>query len=183
MTTGGRDKEPGRSAIDPILDSQTEVFMLDRRDFIRNLIVGGGATMVLSQQLSETALAEFVRATAVSRADGPWELIMPQILSRIKAPAFPDREFVISKFDAVADGKTDCTEAFSRAIAACNVAGGGRVVVPAGEFLTGAIHLKSNVNLHVTKDATIKFSRDPKHYLPVVFTRWEGMELLNYSPF
>src|SRR5204862_6561618 len=70
-----------------------------------------------------------------------------------------------------------------KAIAACNRAGGGRVVVPTGSFLTGAIHLKSNVNLHVTKGATIKFSRDPKKYLPLVFTRWEGMELLNYSPF
>src|SRR5699024_10233687 len=43
-------------------------------------------------------------------------------------------------------------------------------------------HLKSNVNLHLEKGATILFSRDPQDYLPVVFTRWEGMELMNYSP-
>jgi polygalacturonase len=61
-------------------------------------------------------------------------------------------------------------------------AGGGRVVVPAGRFLTGPVHLKSNVNLHVTKGATVAFARDPKAYLPAVFTRWEGMELMGYSP-
>jgi polygalacturonase len=49
--------------------------------------------------------------------------------------------------------------------------------------LTGAIHLKSNVNLHVSPGATIKFSKNPGDYLPVVFTRWEGTELMNYSPF
>ena len=62
-------------------------------------------------------------------------------------------------------------------------AGGGRVVVPAGTFLTGAIHLKSSVNLHLSAGATLRFSRNPQDYLPVVFTRWEGVELMNYSPF
>ena len=58
-----------------------------------------------------------------------------------------------------------------------------RVVVPAGRFLTGAIRLESGVNLHLTRNATLAFSRDAKDYLPVVFTRWEGVELMNYSPF
>ncbi|MBD0371351.1 MAG: glycoside hydrolase family 28 protein [Pyrinomonadaceae bacterium] len=108
---------------------------------------------------------------------------VPEILKRIKPPAFPRRDFVITRFGAVGDGRTDCTESLRKAIDACNKAGGGRVVVPAGTFLTGAIHLKSNVNLHVTKGATLKFSQDPAKYLPLVFTRWEGMELMNYSPF
>jgi polygalacturonase len=56
------------------------------------------------------------------------------------------------------------------------------VLVPAGEFLTGAIQLKSNVNLHVSKGATLKFSMDPKAYMPLVHTRWEGMELMHISP-
>ena len=56
-------------------------------------------------------------------------------------------------------------------------------MVPAGTYLTGAIHLQSNVNLHVTKHATILFSQDTRKYLPVVFTRFEGVELMNYSPF
>jgi len=106
-----------------------------------------------------------------------------EILARIKAPQFPARDFAITDFGAVAGGKQDCTTALSKAIAACSAAGGGRVVVPAGVFLTGAIHLKSNVNLHLVEGSTLLFSTDPAAYLPVVFTRWEGTECMNYSPF
>jgi polygalacturonase len=105
------------------------------------------------------------------------------ILARIKPPTFPNRDFDIMKFGAIGDGLRDGTKAFRDAIAACAAAGGGRVVVPAGRFLTGPIHLKSRVNLHVSEGATVLFSRDPKQFLPVVFTRWEGVELMNYSPF
>jgi len=56
-------------------------------------------------------------------------------------------------------------------------------VVPEGVFFTGAIHLLSNVNLHVSKKAKILFSIKPVDYLPVVFTRFEGVECYNYSPF
>ena len=108
---------------------------------------------------------------------------MPGILARIKPPVFPSRTFPITKYGARSDGQTNCTAAFQKAIAACTKAGGGRVVVPQGTFLSGAIHLKSNVNLVVSKGATIKFSKNPKDYLPVVFSRWEGTELMNYSPF
>lgn len=76
----------------------------------------------------------------------------------------------------------DCREAINRAIEACNKAGGGRVVVPAGEFLTGAIRLRSNVDLHISKGATLKFATEAKAYLPIVHTRWEGMELMHLSP-
>lgn len=107
---------------------------------------------------------------------------VPAILSRIKAPAFPNRDFKITDYGAVADGKMDNTEAIRKAIAACNAAGGGRVVVPPGVTLTGAIHLKSNVNLHVSEGATLKFIPDPAKYLPVVLTRFEGTECMNYSP-
>lgn len=108
---------------------------------------------------------------------------VPQILRRIKPPVFPKRDFDIRKFGAVEGGQADCTEAFRKAIAACAKAKGGRVVVPPGVWLSGAIHLLGNVNLHVSENATIKFSRDPKQYLPLVFSRWEGVELMNYSAF
>ncbi|MGC4072513.1 MAG: glycoside hydrolase family 28 protein [Nibricoccus sp.] len=106
------------------------------------------------------------------------------ILARIKAPVFPARDFVITakEFGAVADGKTPATAAIRKAIEAAHAAGGGRVVVPAGVFTTGPIHLKSNVNLHLSEGATLAFSTNPKDYLPAVFTRWEGMECMGYSP-
>ena len=111
----------------------------------------------------------------------PWERL-PGILAGITAPAFADRDFPVTDFGAVADGATDATAAFGAAVNTCAAAGGGRVVVPSGEYLTGAIHLKSNVNLHVEEGATIRFRQDPAAYLPVVLTRWEGVELMNYSP-
>src|SRR5215813_10228883 len=68
----------------------------------------------------------------------PW-LELPAIVARIKPPVFPDRDFDVRSFGAIGDNKTDCTEAFQKAIAACHAAKGGKVLVPAGEFITGAI--------------------------------------------
>ena len=141
--------------------------MLNRREFIKDLIITSAGVAVLPQ-------------LAFGQSD-PWKTEYPKILARIKPPKFPKRDFVITKFGAKAG--TDCTDAIAKAIAACSKAGGGRVVVPAGEYVSGAIHLKSNVNLHVSKGATLKFSTDPEKYLPVVHTRWEGMELMHLSPF
>jgi polygalacturonase len=131
---------------------------------------GAGAALVLPQiGFAQTGAAD------------AWTTEYPKILARIKAPKFKKKDFLITKYGAAADGKTFATEAIRKAVEACHKAGGGRVVVPAGEFLTGAIHLKSNVNLHVSKGATLKFSTDPKDYAPLVFTRWEGMEMMGLS--
>ncbi len=111
----------------------------------------------------------------------PWKSL-PDILEQIKAPVFPDRDFLITDFGAIGDGKIDCSNAFRLAIEACHQAGGGRVIVPVGNYATGPIYLKSNVNLHVKKGAEVLFSTNPKDYLPLVNTRWEGVELMNYSP-
>lgn len=105
------------------------------------------------------------------------------VLGRIQAPVFPKRDFNITKFGAKGDGKTDCTQAIRQAIAACTKAGGGRVLVPRGRFLTGAVHLDNNVNLYIDDGATLAFSQNPAQYLPVVYTRFEGTECMNYSPF
>jgi len=120
-------------------------------------------------------------AGSVRQAHAGWEQISG-ILSRIDSPQFPNRDFNITDYGAVDDGQTDCTEAFKKAISAAYDADGGRVIVPAGSYLTGPIHLKSNVNLYVSKGAVIRFSPDPSKYLPVVYTRFEGVECMNYSP-
>jgi polygalacturonase len=106
-----------------------------------------------------------------------------KILKKINPPQFPDQFFNVIDFGAVADDQSLSTEAINAAILACHSAGGGIVIIPAGQFLTGAINLKSNVNLHISEGAVLKFSSDENDYLPMVHTRWEGTECYNYSPF
>ena len=140
--------------------------------FLKRLVL---ACISFSVFLSAVAVAQNPNA-------GPADWTkLPQILKRIAPPKFPKRDFDITGYGAVGDGKTDCSKVIADVIDKCNRAGGGRVVVPPGVFLTGAIHLKSNVNLYVSKEATIRFSTDPEKYLPVVFARWEGTECMNYS--
>nr|WP_042187016.1 glycoside hydrolase family 28 protein [Kibdelosporangium sp. MJ126-NF4]CEL17748.1 Polygalacturonase [Kibdelosporangium sp. MJ126-NF4]CTQ91028.1 Polygalacturonase (EC 3.2.1.15) [Kibdelosporangium sp. MJ126-NF4] len=119
--------------------------------------------------------------TAAAAEASPWDRV-PVILSRIVPPTFPDVTFDVTAHGAKGDGKTKNTKAFAHAVEACAKAGGGRVVVPPGSFLTGPITLLSGVNLVVSAGATVKFSTDPKDY-PRVFTRWQGIECVNYSPF
>ena len=109
-----------------------------------------------------------------------WESV-PSILKRIKLPSFPKKNFDITKFGAINDGVTDCTQAINKAIDSCSKSGGGKVTVPKGIYLTGPIYLKSNVNLYISKKAILRFSTNPQKYLPVVYTRWEGIECMNYS--
>jgi polygalacturonase len=110
------------------------------------------------------------------------DLAADRIVASVRRPRFPRRAFPVTRFGGAGDGTTDCTQAFAAAIAACHRAGGGHVIVPPGQFFTGAIHLLSNVDLHLEAGSTILFSQDPSAYLPVVFTRWQGIELMNYSP-
>ena len=137
--------------------------MTDRREFLKRL-AGGAAGVCFAPYLS---------------AADPWPE-MDRILKRIKPPVFPSRSFDITKYGAVGDNTFDCTEAIRKAIADCSSKGGGSVVVPKGEFLTGAVELKSRVNLHVSEGATLRFTHDTSKY-PLRFGRWEGMELMNYS--
>jgi polygalacturonase len=115
-------------------------------------------------------------------AADPWARAA-EIVKRITPPRFAARDFNITRFGAVGDGRAKSTEAIRRAIAACRAAGGGRVIVPEGRFLTGPVRLESGVELHLSSKATLAFSQEARDYLPVVFTRWEGVELMNYSPF
>ncbi|HLM54678.1 MAG TPA: glycoside hydrolase family 28 protein [Pyrinomonadaceae bacterium] len=148
------------------------------RRLVAALVVVAFCQSLLTAQAAAQRGRERRRQAAASRAVG-WEAV-PAILARIRPPRFAARDFPVTDFGA-RPGE-DSTEAIRRAVEACNRAGGGRVVVPAGTFLTGAVHLKSNVNLHVSRGATLRFITDPRKYLPVVFTRYEGTEVMNYSP-
>jgi polygalacturonase len=139
----------------------------DRREFLTLLGLAGASALAGP------------RAQSTQDANGLWAEA-DAILRRIKAPTFPDRTFDITKFNGT---EADAGPGIRRAIEACHAAGGGRVIVPRGRWLTGPIVLQSNVDLHVDEGATLAFNQDPNAYLPLVFTRWEGTELMNYSPF
>ncbi len=100
----------------------------------------------------------------------------------IVLPSIPARSYLITSFGAVGNGSTDCTDAIRRALNAARAAGGGRVVVPAGTFLTGPLSLYNKTGLHLDAGATLQFKTDPAAYLPVVLTRFGGVDCYNYRP-
>lgn len=101
----------------------------------------------------------------------------------INVPDFSkSKKLLITDFGAIEGDKNKTSAAIASAIAKANAMNGGTVVIPPGEWLTGKIHFKSNVNLYLSKGATLLFSENPDDYLPAVHTSWEGMECFNYSP-
>lgn len=98
----------------------------------------------------------------------------------IKEYIFPNKDYIITDFGA--NTEIDNTAAIACAIDKCNKEGGGRVIIPSGKYITGPIHLKSNVNLFLEKDAVLSFIDHPEKYLPAVKSSYEGMECMNYSP-
>jgi polygalacturonase len=100
------------------------------------------------------------------------------VRARIRPPRFREASYPITAYGATPD---NATAGIARAIQACHQDGGGHVVVPPGIWQTGAIHLLSKVDLHLEEGATLRFSTDPADYLPVVRTRWQSVEVYNYS--
>jgi len=131
--------------------------------------------------LAGAALAPAMLTIECSADTDPWQAAK-LIRARIKTPQIPGRDFIITDFGALGDGRTDCTTAIANTITAASAAGGGRVIVPQGVFMTGPVHLESHIDLHVEKDATLSFIPEPDRYLPEVFTRWEGVEFMGLSP-
>jgi len=121
-----------------------------------------------------------------SAADGPPEPIAaiedPFPMPQLERPVFPGRVVSIVDHGAVRGGETTNTAAIRDAIAAVVAAGGGRVLVPEGVWLTGPVHLQSGIDLHLADGAILKFSDVFEEYLPPVFVRVGGIELWNYSP-
>lgn len=99
------------------------------------------------------------------------------------APVFPDKTFNIKDYGATEGGNEKVTEAIKSAIEDCANNGGGKVVIPAGKWLTGPIHLKSNINLHIEEGAVVEFSQAFEDYLPTVFGVLAGIRVFSPSHF
>jgi polygalacturonase len=112
----------------------------------------------------------------------PWPKAQ-QILADTQVPRFPDVYFDVTDplYGAVGDGMTDDTYAIRAAIEDCSALGGGHVIVPAGTYSTGAIHLLDDVDLHLEDGAVLAFNGKVEDF-PLVLTRYEGIECVNHSP-
>ena len=121
----------------------------------------------------------FIPCTAMANA---WDTQYKQIEKNIRQPEFKDKSYNITDFGASTKAKAaDNQKAINKAIATCSKNGGGRVVIPEGTFITGAITMLSKVNLHIEKNGVLLFAFQPELY-PIVPTRWEGIDCWNLQP-
>ncbi len=115
------------------------------------------------------------------KTEQAWQKAYSIAKKEIRVPEFPNRDFMVI-FRSAAEEKF-CRKNIQNLIEQCYQAGGGRVVVPPGNYLCdGPLHLRSNVNLHLSEGAIIVFDTIPDRYLPLVKVRWEGTVCWNYSP-
>lgn len=138
-----------------------------------------GALVVLFGSLAWTAS---VAAKPLIPTEPIAELKAPFPMPRLQRPAIPEAAFDIRDFGAKPGAGQDNTKTLRDAIAACAGQGGGSVVIPAGEWHTGPIHYRSNINLHLADGASLHFLPDAALYLPAVHVRYLGTECMNFSP-
>lgn len=135
--------------------------------------------------LTTTAASALAASTSVARITQgatarSWKAA-DRIAASIERPRIPARTVSLAAFSPAPE---NALPALIRAIASLDAAGGGRVVIPAGRwFLEGPVHLRSRIDLHLDDGAHVRFTGRPEAYLPPVFTRWEGTEVFNRSPF
>lgn len=187
----------------------TDSFDYRRRAFMQALSAVG---ISCAGSVTGNAAAQ----TVAARPADPWAEAQAIIDRFAKPIAFREQDFVITRFGAApcklvsvtawvafvekrtigtpAKGSPDCHGAIAKAIAACHKAGGGRVVIPAGNwYCAGPITLLSNVHVHLKAGAHVYFSNNPADYARhgthpcgkhgnLVIARWEGNDLLNFSP-
>ncbi len=130
--------------------------------------------LIINISYSQTSVVDQAPA-AIAPIETPFGILS------ISRPAFPNRDFDIREYGAVEGGTVKNTESIRKAIEAAAATGGGRVIVPKGVWLTGAIHLESNINLYLAKGAELLFSQDIHDYLPAVFSRHEDTECYKFS--
>lgn len=150
----------------------TDKVLLERRDFLKKAAQGTLAVPMLALLPRLGAALEPKKpATGARPTHKPMTM-----------PTKPKVTLNVRDYGATGDGKTKDTLAIQQAIERCSVFGGGEVVVPAGDYLTGALALRSNVVLRVEEGATLNGSPDMADY-PLAQVRWEGHWMKGYSAF
>ena len=151
-----------------------------RRHFLKSSLTTTVAASGMAVGLP-AFLSGCVNTVETGRTQRQWDAEANLIKGMVKRPTFAKRQANIADF--FKQHNENFKQALHAAIDQLASQGGGKVVVPKGDWLcNGPIHLQSNINLHLDQGATIRFSTNPEDYKPYVFTRWEGMELMGYSP-
>ena len=104
---------------------------------------------------------------------------LPFNMPEIEIPVFSDYEVNINEFGAIGDGHVMNTQAINDAIKKCSENGGGKVIIPAGIWLTGPIKLQNNINLYLEEQALLQFSSNYKDY-QLIKSNWEGQDQVRY---
>jgi len=146
--------------------------LLERRNFLKQAAQSALAAPMLAS-LGSLVMAQEPKKTAAGAAPSH---------TPPAAPAKPKVTLNVKDYGATGDGKTKDTVAIQLTIERCSVFGGGEVVVPAGDYLTGALALRSNVVLRVEEGATLNGSPDMADY-PLAQVRWEGRWIKGYIAF
>lgn len=110
------------------------------------------------------------------------KLILFVFVTAVHFTTTAQRFYDVTKYGAKNDSSKIATKPIAAAIAAASKAGGGTVYFPAGKYLTGPIHLKSNITIFIDAGAELHFSDNFDDYLPMVQSRYEGVDVMSFSP-
>ena len=137
----------------------------------------------MKQKLRRLGMAVLLMVAAMTMYAedyGKYYQQLPVAVKQAEVAQIPSKTVALTDFGAVGDGRTLCTDAFKKAISTLKNQGGGRLVVPAGVWLTGPIELESNIEMRLDHEAIIYFSPDKRLYLPdeTNKTKWGGSRVL-----
>ena len=137
----------------------------------------------MKQKLRRLGMAVLLMVAAMTMYAedyGKYYQQLPVAVKQAEVAQIPSKTVALTDFGAVGDGRTLCTDAFKKAISTLKNQGGGRLVVPAGVWLTGPIELESNIEMRLDHEAVIYFSPDKRLYLPdeANKTKWGGSRVL-----
>jgi polygalacturonase len=110
------------------------------------------------------------------------KLVLVLFIASLSVATYAQQYFDVTKYGAKKDSSAKATAAIKKAIDAAVKVGGGTVYFPAGKYLTGPIHLKSNITIFIDAGAELHFSDDFDDYLPMVQSRYEGVDVFSFSP-
>ena len=141
-----------------------------------------GLCMTLSSAQTTQRIPELmeVGASALPSSIAPLKDV-PFDMPQLQAPVFP--EFTVNMKDKGIAPEALLSPILNQTIEEVSKRGGGTVVVPAGHWKSGRIVLRSNVNLHIAEGAVIEFGGKAEDYLPAVFSRHEGIEIMGPAAF